>query len=134
MSFQIRILLLLGAIGTLWYFLSQIRKKRLQIDYAISWSFFSIALVFLGLFPGVAIQAAKLLEVQSPVNLIFLVIIFILILKQFSTTTKLSHTNQQVQRLTQYIALQQMELQQRPPLTENSMRQTDIECTQHNHK
>ncbi len=106
MSIELRIILLVGAILTMIYFLHQIRKNRMQIEYAISWSLFSAGLLILGIFPGIVIWASKLIGVESPANMLYLCIIFLLILKQFSTTVKLSKMNQQITVLTQSMALE----------------------------
>ncbi|MBC5581425.1 DUF2304 domain-containing protein [Anaerofilum sp. BX8] len=58
-----------------------------------------------GAFPGLVSWAADLIGVQSPANLLYLGVIFILILKQFTTTIKLSKMDRQITELTQYIAL-----------------------------
>ena len=100
-------LLFSGAVITLIYFIYKIRKNRLQIEYAISWSLFSALLVALGAFPGLVSWAAGLIGIQSPANLLYLGMIFILILKQFTTTIKLSKMDRQITELTQHIALQE---------------------------
>ena len=105
MSRMLLMLLFTGAVLTMLYFLYKIRKNRLQIEYAISWSLFSVLLVVLGAFPGLVSWAADLIGVQSPANLLYLGVIFILILKQFTTTIKLSKMDRQITELTQYIAL-----------------------------
>ena len=105
MSIEIRILLLVGAVLTLLYFVHYIRKGRMQIDYAIYWILFSAALVVLGVFPGIATWAADLLEFQSPATVVYLVILFALILKLFTNTLKISKLNQQMSELAQHIAL-----------------------------
>ena len=106
MSIQLRIGLLVGAIFTMIYFLHQIRKNRMQIEYAISWSLFSAGLLVLGIFPEIVIWVSKLVGVESPANMLYLCIIFVLILKQFSTTVKLSKMNRQITLLTQSVALE----------------------------
>lgn len=106
MSTALRIVLIAGAMGTMVYFLWQIRKNRLQIVYAISWSLFSIVLA-LSLFPQVLSFFANLLGVVSPTNLLYLVIIFVLILKQFGATIKLSRMDRQITELTQTLALKE---------------------------
>lgn len=68
MSTALRIVLIASAMGTMVYFLWQIRKNRLQIVYAISWSLFSIVLVALSLFPQILSFFANLLGVVSPTN------------------------------------------------------------------
>lgn len=113
MSIELRIILLVGAILTMIYFLHQIRKNRMQIEYAISWSLFSAGLLILGIFPGIVIWASRIVGVESPANMLYLCIIFLLILKQFSTTVKLSKMNQQITVLTQSMALEHADREKR---------------------
>ena len=105
MSVGLRVMLFAASMMTMTYFLVKIRKNRLQIDYAIFWSLFSFLLLFFASFPGVVVKAAKIIGVESPANLVFTVIIFLLILRLFSFTMKLSKTNQQIESLTQELAL-----------------------------
>lgn len=107
MTITLRILLFIGAAGTMFYFIRQIGKNRMQIDYAIFWSLFSGMLVLMSIFPGVITAISKLLGVESPSNLVYLVIIFVLIIKQFTNTIKVSKLNQQLSELTQHIALEE---------------------------
>jgi hypothetical protein len=105
MPITLRILLIAGAVLTLAFFCLQIRKKRLQIDYAIFWSLFSAFLVLIAVFPDIVIWCAETLGFASPANLVFLVIMFFLVLRLFSLTLKLSKLNQQVETLTQKLAI-----------------------------
>lgn len=101
--------LLIGSLFLLIYMFRQISKSRLQIEYAVYWSLLSIAIFILGLFPNIAEWGASLLGVQSPANLVYLFIIFILLMRQFSTTVKLSKLNQQITDLVQYTALSRVD-------------------------
>ena len=103
MSGEIRLLLFAGALLTLIYFAHYIRIL------------FSSALVLLSLFPGIATWFAKMLKIKSPANLVYLIIIFSMIVKLFTTTLKISKLNQQISELTQHIALYEsnQEVQQR---------------------
>lgn len=121
MSAEVRIALFIGATLTLLYFVHNIRKNRMQIDYAIFWSLFSGGLVVLSIFPQIAMAASDLLRVQSPANLVYLVIFFALIVKLFTTTIKISKLNEQVTELTQYIALQEMRDEKTEPPTDLSV-------------
>lgn len=107
MSNELCVALVLGALLTMVYFFWQIRKNRLQIGYAVSWSIFSLGLVILAIFPNIVIFFAEKLGVISPANLLYLIVLFVLIIKQFSVTIKLSKLNQQITELTQAIALKE---------------------------
>lgn len=109
MNIELRLVLLVGSIVTLFFFLAQIRKSRMQIPYAISWALFSVLLLVMGVFPDIVTWISRKLGFLSPSNLVFVIIIFILIIKLFTTTVKLSAMNRQIADLTQAIALQRRE-------------------------
>lgn len=120
MAIELRLALFLGALLAMVYFLYQIRKSRLQIAYTISWTILSGMLLLLSIFPGIATWASARLGVESPANLVYLVVIAILLLKLFTTTLKLSNMDRQITDLTQYIAIQQQarERENPPPAEE----------------
>jgi hypothetical protein len=105
MTLPLRILLIIGALLTLAFFLYQIRKKRLQIEYAIYWILISVLLFVASIVPEAIIWLARALGFESPANFVFLVFIFLVLVKLFSNTLKLSRTNQQITDLTQQLAL-----------------------------
>lgn len=105
MSLTMRLLLLIGAVGTLIYFLRKIRKNRLDIDYSIFWILFGGVLAIVGIFPGIMAWASDLLGIMSPANMVFLLVIFLLIIKLFSMTVKLSIMEHKLRKLTQHIAI-----------------------------
>ena len=105
MSVALRVMLVVGALATLLFFLYQIRKKRMQIEYTISWCLFSVLLLFISIFPEVVTWASRLLGFQSPANLVYLIVIFVLIIKLFTTTMRLSQMNRNITELAQAMAL-----------------------------
>jgi hypothetical protein len=109
MPLPLRILLILGALLTLAIFLSQIRRKRLQIDYAIYWILVSILLLAASIFPQGVVWLSGVLGFISPANFVFLVVIFLLLIELFSATLRLSKANQQITDLTQRLALLEKE-------------------------
>lgn len=111
MSSGLRFILVITALLNLCYFIFKIRKNRMQIEYAIFWSLFSGLLLLLAMFPGVVGFASNMLGVVSPANLVFLVVIFVLILRLFSVTIKLSRMDEQITRLTQHIAILEKDIE-----------------------
>ena len=118
MGLGLRLLLIAGALMTMLYFLYQIRKNRLQIDYTISWTLFCGFVLLLSLFPGAVTRVSSLLGFESPSNLVYLGVIFILVVKLFTTTIKLSKMNRQIADLAQYIAIEQREKDERAHLSD----------------
>jgi len=90
MSLVLRILLIVISVFTLVYFLSKIRKAEVQIEDSIFWIIASIVWILLGAFPQILTFVADSLGVQSPVNFLFLVALFFLIIKNFSLTLQIS--------------------------------------------
>ncbi|MDR2108959.1 MAG: DUF2304 domain-containing protein [Coriobacteriales bacterium] len=105
MSLPLRILLIVGALLTLLFFLLQIRRRRLQIDYAIFWILVSVLLLIAAVAPGLVMTLSVALGFESTANFVFLVVIFVLLLKMFSVTLRLSKANQQITDLAQRLAL-----------------------------
>ena len=83
MSIYIRILLIIGACSLLLFMLKKIRQSKLKIEYVVFWFCFSSILVLM----------------------VFLIIIFILIVKLFFNTIQMSALENKVDSLAQQIAI-----------------------------
>ncbi len=83
----------------------RIRKAQVKIEDSVFWFLFSIFLVFIGIFPSVVDWGAHLIGVQSSVNFIFLSIIFILILKLFRMSIRISQLESKLQTFVEIYAL-----------------------------
>lgn len=105
MSIYIRILLIIGACSLLLFMLKKIRQSKLKIEYVIFWFCFSSVLVLMGIFPKAVSKISGILGFQSPVNMVFLIIIFILIVKLFFNTIQISTLENKVDSLAQQIAI-----------------------------
>ena len=105
MSIYIRILLILGAFVLLGFMFKKIRQAKLKIEYTIFWVVFSFVLVLMGVFPHVLTKIASILGFQSPVNMVYLVVIFVLIVKLFYNTLQISALENKVDSLIQQIAI-----------------------------
>jgi len=109
MPLMLRILLIVSAIWTAYYILRGIRKSQLSIQDSIFWIVFSVVAFLLAVFPNVAIGMTQLLGFVSPANFIFLVFIFILYIKLFSTSQKISVLENKIKKLGYELALKNME-------------------------
>lgn len=112
MSIALRAILLAGAVATFFFMFVQIRRNKMLISHTVFWSLFAIGLVVLGIFPGIAIWAAGLLGIESPANFVFLVMIFLLIVKLFTSSVKIARLDHKLTELSEHIAL--MEAGSRP--------------------
>lgn len=105
MSIGLRVLLIVVSMCNLFYVLRKIRQSKLQIEYSLFWIGFSALLLVMSLFPKVMFWLTELIGIQSPVNLVFLIIIFILIVRNFSLSIHVSQLEHKVNDLVQNIAL-----------------------------
>ena len=63
--------------------LQRVRSAKVQIEDTIFWLLFSGVLLILAVFPGIAYWASSLLGFISPINFVYIVVIFLLLAKQF---------------------------------------------------
>lgn len=106
-SIILRSLLILVSVWLFFHILRSVRKAQVQIDDMIFWLVFSVVMVILAAVPQIALWAARIFGVQSPINLIYLVIIFVLLLKSFNMSVKYSQMETKVKNLTQAIAIRE---------------------------
>lgn len=119
MTTILRIVLIIACFLTCCYALHKIRKAQMQIEDSIFWILFSITLVIISIFPNIAYFLADLLGIGSPVNFVFLTVIFILIFKVFSMSIKMSQLEYKIKNLVQQIAIKNRELESRSKKEEN---------------
>ncbi len=105
MSVLIRVLLILSACLMLAFMLKRIRQAKLKIEYTIFWIAFASLLVVMGVFPEVIYKISDLIGFQAPISMVYLVIIFVLILKMFFMTLQISQLEHKVDALAQQIAI-----------------------------
>lgn len=109
MSWAMRVLLIIGSLLTSAYVLRRIRKSKMRTEDSVFWLLFSGILVLLGLFPGIAITLSNWIGVQSAANLVYLVVIFLLLIKVFAQDQKITKLSAQVTSTIQSIAISNKE-------------------------
>ena len=103
----IRVCLIVGSLITAAYVLRRVRHAKVQIEDTIFWLLFSAALLVLAIFPGIAYWASRLLGFQSPINFVYVVIIFLLLAKLFLLSIRVSQLDSRLRILTEQVALNQ---------------------------
>lgn len=106
MSLALRIILVIVSVLTFIFVLRKIRKSQMRIEDSIFWLTFCLCVLVLSVFPEIAISMADLIGMESPVNFIFLAFIFILIIKLFSMSIKISQLEDKIGNLTQRLAIE----------------------------
>ena len=105
MSLSIRIILILVSVLTFILLMRRIRREKLLISDAVFWILFSAGLLILSIFPQIVIWVANLLGFVSAANLILVLIIFVLLLKMFSMSLHISHTDCKLRQVIQEMAI-----------------------------
>ncbi|MCI7796190.1 MAG: DUF2304 domain-containing protein [Lachnospiraceae bacterium] len=105
MTMQLRMVLIVVSVVTTWLILRKIRMSKMRIEDSIFWIGFSLMLIVFSVFPEIVYWMSDLSGTQTPVNFIFLFMIFVLILRMFRLTVKISQLETKVRDLTQRIAI-----------------------------
>lgn len=105
MSRIMEILILIGTFVSVIYILLRIHKLKIKMEDTVFWICFAVLIAVLGTIPEVASWMATLLGIQSPVNLVFLVIISLLIEKLFTVSVTLSMLEEKVTILSAELAI-----------------------------
>ena len=109
MSIYLRIILVAISMLSMLNILKRVRRFKLQIEYSIFWIIFSLLLILIAVFPQSMFGLAKLMGIQSPANMVFLFVIFVLLFKLFNMTLEISQLQYKLQELVQKIALDEKE-------------------------
>ena len=112
MSIGLRILLIVVSILNMIQIMRKIRQSKFQIEYSIFWIILSLCLILMAVFPGAMIWLADKTGIISPVNMIFLVVIFVLLMKLFYLNLHVSQLEYKVKELIQKIALNDFDKEQ----------------------
>lgn len=110
MTVSLRVLLVASAIFVLVFVVRKIRKSQLQVLDAVFWLFFSLSFVILALFPQIASTLASLLGFQAASNFVFLYVIAVLVVRDFSQTVKLARLRERFNILNEEIALREISI------------------------
>ncbi len=109
MTVMLRVCLIVASVLTMVLMMQKIRKSKVQIEDSIYWVLFSLALILLSVFPGIAYVLSDLVGTDAPSNFIFLMVIFLLLLKVFSMAVRISQLETRLKELAQRIALGDLE-------------------------
>ena len=105
MSIVLRVLLIIGSLIAVIYVLRKIRMSQMKVMDALYWFVFMVVLLIISLIPDIVISMAAIIGVESPVNLIYLIILGLIIIKCFTLSLKNSRLEYKVTLLTEEIAI-----------------------------
>lgn len=94
------------------YVLRKIRHSKMKIEDSIFWVMFALLLVVFSVFPRLADFISRMVGTYSTANFIFTFMIFILLVKVFFQSIKISQLERRVTELIQTFALDREEKQE----------------------
>jgi len=109
MSRELSIFLIVVAVLAIIYIVWKIRHSHMNISDSIYWIVFAILLLIFSIFPQIVIFIAPLVGIQSPQNLLFLIIIGLLVFKIFLMAIKMSQMQDKITLLAQKTAIEEFE-------------------------
>lgn len=107
MSIKLQVLLFLVTLFCFFNVVKKVKKGKFKIEYAIVWILVTLGLLVIALFPVISIQLSHLLGIVSPVNFVFLCIIFILGIVVYILSLKVSALEEKIYHLVEYVAVKE---------------------------
>lgn len=105
MSMTLRALLIIFAVLVFTYVIRKLKKSQIQVLDSLFWLLFSLSFVLLGVFPEIALFISSELGFMSASNFVFLYVIAVLVVRDFSNSLRISKQEERVNGLAQSIAL-----------------------------
>ena len=105
MNWRIRIALIIGLFIGLSAIVNLIRKRSLELKYALTWLLLGAALLVVVLVPGVLNFISLLAGIQNPMSMVFFMGFLFLIVVVFVLTMSISNNSNRVRKMAQKIAL-----------------------------
>lgn len=105
MSAMLRVFLVVCAVIVLAFVVRKIKKSQLSATGSIYWLLLSLGLVVIAVFPQIAFFFSDLLGFQSASNFVFLAVIALLLIRQFSLQGQITQLQTKLTALVQEIAL-----------------------------
>lgn len=107
MSVYLRITLIVASVFTCAYIARKLRKSQVQVIDTVFWIGMSVTFVVLSIFPHIAEFGAVLFGFMAPVNFIFLMVIFLLLLRCFLLSIRISQLEDKFQNLVEELAIRE---------------------------
>lgn len=105
MPAALRILLIAASIVTLIYITRKIRRAQLKLVDGFSWLLMSIFFIIISIWPQIIYWMCNWLGIISPINLVYLIVIFLLLMKLFFASIRISRLESRVNDLAQEVAI-----------------------------
>ena len=111
MSLRLQIVIGLIVLAMFLFIANMVRKKKIDLRYALSWLCLAVIILVLDIFPKIVFSFAGLIGISVPSNMVFFVGFIFVVVLIYSLTVSVSHLSVKVKRLTQELALLREEME-----------------------
>lgn len=105
MTIYLRCILAIVVVAFMIVMIRLISKRLLSLKYSLLWLFVCLALIILVVFPEALYYIATILHVELPINALYLISIFVLMLISLSLTVIVSKQTVRIRTIAQDNAL-----------------------------
>lgn len=91
--------------------INMIRRRRLELKYALSWLIAIVFVLVLDCFPSLLTRISRVLGIWAPVNMIFFLGFCFSLLIIFTLTVTLSRMSERIRKLSQAVALNEEKIE-----------------------
>ncbi len=99
------IAMIVACVVTAGFVFRKIKKSQFKIGDTLYWLFFSVFLLLMSIFPKVVYWISDLIGFEAPSNFIFVVIIFLLLIKIFLLDARVAKVEDKLTKLAQKYAI-----------------------------
>lgn len=112
MNLKLQIIIAVLLLAALCVLINMIRKRALELRYALAWLLVAVAVLILDIFPAVMEKLADLVGIASAMNMLFFAGFCFALLLIFILTVTVSQMTVQIKNLTQQMALMEKRLKE----------------------
>lgn len=105
MSLRLQVIIAVCLFLGLVVIINLIRKRKLELKYALIWMMLIVGLALIIFIPGLLDSIAELLGIYNVMNMVFFIGFVFAIILIFSLTMSLSRNSERVRKMAQKIAL-----------------------------
>lgn len=91
--------------------INMVRRRRLELKYALSWLIAIVFVLVLDCFPSLLTRISRILGIWAPVNMIFFLGFCFSLLIIFTLTVTLSRMSERIRKLSQAVALNEEKIE-----------------------
>ena len=120
MNIRIQVIVAIVLVLALCVIINMIRKKALELRYALAWLLVGCGTLILDLFPDVMMGLAKFMGIEVPSNMLFFLGFCFALIIIFVLTIAVSRMSIRIKNLTQEMALYKKYIQEKENNNKNN--------------